>query len=153
MLNTSRPSIPQGASLGKLSNGWTDWHQMCHASAYPSWNEHTPNKLPLETQGGAWGLGVKHSKVWGSCQMVGPIGTNFTSADSSGNEHRLNRSRPSIPQGALWVGGHKLKSIGKLLNGCTDWHHILYTSADLSGSGHRLNKIRPTIPQAHFWGL
>ena len=41
-------------SLGKLSNGWTDWHQL-----------------------------------W------------FT----SGNGHRLNPSRPSIPQGAFWGGG------------------------------------------------
>ncbi len=39
MLNTSRPSIPQGASLGKLSNGWTDWHHIWHTSAYPSGNE------------------------------------------------------------------------------------------------------------------
>ena len=49
-------------SLGKLSNGWTDWHQF-----------------------------------W------------FTSADSSGNGHMLNPSRPSIPQGH-WegVGGHNI---------------------------------------------
>ena len=45
-------------SLGKLSNGWTDWHQL-----------------------------------W------------FTSADSSGNGHMLNPSRPSIPQGAFRGGG------------------------------------------------
>ena len=47
-------------SLGKLSNGWTDWHQL-----------------------------------W------------FTSADSSGNGHRLNPSRPSIPQGAFRGGGDR----------------------------------------------
>ena len=41
-------------TLGKQSNGWTDWHQL-----------------------------------W------------FTSADLSGNRHRLNPSRPSIPQGHL----------------------------------------------------
>ena len=29
----------------------------------------------------------------------------FTSADSSGNGHRLNTKRPSIPQGACRVGG------------------------------------------------
>ena len=45
-------------SQGKLSNGWTDWHQLC-----------------------------------------------FTSADSSGNGHRLNTSPPSIPQGACRGGG------------------------------------------------
>ena len=45
-------------SQRKLSNGWTDWHQL-----------------------------------W------------FTSADSSGNGHRLNTSHPSIPQGACRGGG------------------------------------------------
>ena len=94
-------------SLGKLSNGWTDWHQL-----------------------------------W------------FTSADSSGNGHRLNPSRPSIPQGAFGgVGGHKFKSLEKLSNDCTDWHRIWYTSADSSGNGHRLSTIRPTIPQGHFEGF
>ena len=46
------------------------------------------------------------------------------------------------------LGGHKLKSIGKLSNGCTDWHQIWYASVDSSGNGHRLKTIRPTIP----WG-
>ena len=45
-------------SQGKLSNGWTDWHQL-----------------------------------W------------FTSADSSGNGHRLNTSHPSIPQRGMSGGG------------------------------------------------
>ena len=77
----------------------------------------------------------------------------FTSADSSGNGHRLNTSRPSIPQGAFrgeGVGGHNFKSLGKLSNGCTDWHRIWYPSADSSGNGHRLNTIHPTIPQGNF---
>ena len=91
-LNTSHRSIPQGAlgggglgchkfkSLAKLSNGWTDWHHIWHTSADPSGNGYTPNKLPLETQGGHLGvLGVKHSKVWESCQTAGPIGTTFGS--------------------------------------------------------------------------
>ena len=63
-LNTSHPSIPQVAfrgggggghkfkSLGKLSNGWTDWPPIWHTSADPSGNGCMPNKLPLETQGG-----------------------------------------------------------------------------------------------------
>ena len=77
----------------------------------------------------------------------------FTSVDSSGNGHRLNKSRASIPQVALGgggVGGHNLKSLGKLSNGCADWHRSWYTSADSSGNGHRLNTIRPTIPQGHL---
>ena len=53
---------------------------------------------------------------------------------------------PQYPRGHFWGGGigHKFKSLGKLLNGCTDWHHIWYTSADSSGNGHRVNTIRPT---------
>ena len=75
----------------------------------------------------------------------------FASADSSGNGHRLNPCRPSIPQGACGgVGGHKFKSLGKLSNGCTDWHRIWYTLADSSVNEHRLKAIRPTIPQGHF---
>ena len=119
MLNKSRPSIPQGAfggglgchklkSLGKLSNGWTDLHQIWHTSADPSGNGYTPNKLPLETHGGHLrgfraqtfkSLG-KLSNGWTDWHQLW-----FTSADSSGNGHRLNPSRPSIPQGALGGGG------------------------------------------------
>ena len=62
----------------------------------------------------------------------------FTSADSSGNGHRLNTSRPIIPQGAFWgvLGGHKFKCLGKLSNCSTDWHQIWYMSADSSGNVH-----------------
>ena len=111
---------------------------------------------PSRHKGGTWGvLGVKHSKVWVKLSNGWTDWHQlwFTSADSSGNGHRLNPSRPSIPQGALGVGGHKLKSTGKLSNGCTDWHRIWYKSADSSGNGHRLNTIRPTIPQGHFEGF
>ena len=45
------------------------------------------------------------------------------------------------------LGGHKLKSLGKLSNGWTDWHQICYTSVDSSGNGHSLKTIRPTA----FW--
>ena len=101
-------------SQGKLSNGWTDWHQL-----------------------------------W------------FTSADSSGNGHRLNTSHPSIPQGACRgggvLGGHTFKSLGKLSNGWTDWHHLFFTRLDSSGNGHRLKTIRPNdTPGQHcgwFYGI
>ena len=93
---------------GKLSNGWTNWHQL-----------------------------------W------------FTSADSSGNGHRLNTSRPSIPQGACrgggGLGGHKFKSLWKLSKGWTDWHQIWYTSVDSSGNGLRLKQFAPRYLRAAFW--
>ena len=69
----------------------------------------------------------------------------FTSADSSGNGHRLNTSRPSIPQVAFGGGGglgcHQFKSMLKLSNGWTDWHQIWHTCADSSGNGYRPNKL------------
>ena len=52
-------------SLGRLSNGWTDWHH-----------------------------------IW------------YTSADSSGNGHRLNTICPSLGRGG--VRGHKFKSQGEM---------------------------------------
>ena len=37
----------------------------------------------------------------------------FTSADSSGNGHRLNKSRPSIPQGGFGWGGVRVSQFQK----------------------------------------
>ena len=97
---------------------------------------------PRGTRGGHLG-GVRGSTIQKFVEAVRLALLWFTSADSSGNGHRLNPSCPSIPQGAF-------KSIGKLSNGCTDWHPIWYTSADSPGNGHRLNTSRPIIPQGHF---
>ena len=77
----------------------------------------------------------------------------FTSADSSGNGHRLNTSRPSIPQGAYrGIGCHRFKSLEKLSNGWIDWHQIWHTSADPSGSGYTPNKL-PLETQGGTWGV
>ena len=66
-LNTTRPSIPQRAfrggglggqkfkSLGKLSNGWTDWHLIRYMSADSSGNGHNiyaKYYSPLNNPGG-----------------------------------------------------------------------------------------------------
>ena len=116
---------------------------------------HAKQNAPRDTRGHlGGGLGGQQLKNIGKLSDWHQLW--FTSADSSGNGHRLNTSRPSIPQGELGgggVGGHKLKSLGKLPNGCTSWHRIWYTSADSSGNGHRLNTIRPTIPQGQFFFL
>ena len=103
----------------------------------------------------------------------------FTSADSSGNGHRLNyKSSLNTPGGISAAGGggvrvsqiqksweavkrldrlaptlfSQIQKSGKLSNGCTDWHQIWYTSADSSGNGHRLNTIRPSICHGAFGG-
>ena len=75
------PSIPQGAirgwggggggghkfkSLGKLSNDWTDWHQILYTSADSSGNGPRLNTIRPSIPQGAFG-GVKGSqvpKVW-----------------------------------------------------------------------------------------
>ena len=110
---------------------------------------------PLDTPGGL--RGVSHT-----FKCLGKLSNNwtdwhhiwYTSADSSGNWHRLNTIRPSITQGAFWevLVGHKFKSMLKLSNGWTDWHQLRFTSADSSGNGDRLNTSRPIIPQGALGG-
>ena len=103
----------------KLSNGWTDWHQIWHTCADSSGNGYTPTILPFETQGGHMGvLGgqtfkslEKLSNGWADLHQLW-----FTSADSSGNGRRLNTSRPTMPRGNFFggggLGGHKFKCLG-----------------------------------------
>ena len=60
------PNIPGGISgvLGchkfksmlKLSNGWTDWHQIWYTCADSPGNGYSPNKLSFETQGALGGF-------------------------------------------------------------------------------------------------
>ena len=97
---------------------------------------------PRDTRGALGGvLGGKQFKSLGKLSDWHQLW--FTSADSSGNGHRLNTSCPSIPQGALGggLGCHKFKSLGKLSNGWTDWHQIWHISADPSGNGYTPNKL------------
>ena len=89
---------------------------------------------PRDTRGALGVLGGQQFKRMGKLSDWHQLW--FTSTVSSGNGDRLNTSRPSIPQGALGGGGlgcHKLKSLGKLSNGWTDWHQIWHTSADRLG--------------------
>ena len=142
--------------LGKLSNGWTDWHQIWYKSADSSANRHRLNIIrPSISQGAFWGvLGdhkfksmLKLSNGWTDWHQIWQ-----TCADSSGNGFTTNKL-PFETQGALWgLGGQTCKSLEKLSNGWTDWHQLWFTSADSSGSGHRLNTGRPTITQGAFWG-
>ena len=123
----------------KLPNGWADWHQIGHTCANSYLNGYTPNKLPLDTQGGHLGIlgGQQFKSMWKLSEWHQLW---FTSADSSGNGHRLSKVAPQYPRGHFGRGGgvacHKFKSLGKLSNGCTDWHHIWPTYADPSGNGY-----------------
>ena len=140
-------------SLGKLSNGWTA-PTLVHVCGFIwEWTQ-AKSKSPVNTPGALWGvLGGHKFKCWGKLSNGSTDWHQiwYKSADSSGNRHRLNTIRPSIPHGVL--GGHKFESLGKLSNTWSDWHQIWYTSAVSPGNGHRLNTIRPSISQGSFWGF
>ena len=125
-------------SLGKLSNNWTDWHQIGYTSADSSGNGHRLNTIsPSISKGAFWGVLGGHKLK--SCQTAGPIGTKF------GTHVQIHLGMPNkLP---------KFKSMLKLSNNWTDWHQIWYTSADSYGNGHRLNTIRSSISQGEFWGF
>ena len=53
-----------------LPNGWTNWHQIAHTCAGSSGNGYTPNKLPLETQGGGHMRGFSGSIIQKSVEAV-----------------------------------------------------------------------------------
>ena len=129
-LNPSRPSIPQVAfrgggggvgchkfkSLGKLSNGWTDCPKFATHLQIHLGMDILQTNCPSRHKGGTWGgfrgqtlksLG-KLSNGWTDWHQLW-----FTSADSSGNGHRLNPSRPSIPQGAIMGDGGRGSQIQK----------------------------------------
>ena len=109
--------------LGKLSNGWTDWHQIWYKYVDSCGNRHRLNTIrPSITQGVFGGYKFKRigklSNSWTDWHQIW-----YTTTDSSGNGHRLNTIRPSISHGAFWgvLGDHKFKSLLKLSNGWTDW--------------------------------
>ena len=118
-LNTIRRSITQGdiwggfrgghkfKRLGKLSNDWTDWHQLWFTSVDSSGNIHTLNiRRPSIPQGAfRWkGLGG-HKFIW------------YTSVDSSGNGHRLNTIRhDNIGRHFRGIiGGQQFKRLGNVV--------------------------------------
>ena len=80
----------------------------------------------------------------------------YTSADSSGNGHRLKQLALRYTRGH-WGGGRvrgqKLKSPENLPNGWTDWHQIWYTSADSHGNGQTVPRDPGEGGGGSFWGL
>ena len=91
-------------SLGKLSNCSTDWHQLRFTSAdtiHLGMDIQAKSKSPLYTPGSIWRVGGHQfkslRKLSNGCTDWHQIW--YTSADSSGNGHRLNTIRPTMPQG------------------------------------------------------
>ena len=104
---------------------------------------------PLNTTGGISG-GFRGSKFksekaekngWTDWHQI-----RYTSVDSSGNGHRLNTTRPTIPHDGILGGfsGSTIKKPGKcgqtagpIGNKCCPYN------AGESGNGQRLNKLAP----------
>ena len=107
-------------------------------------------QIPFGTQGGILGFfrGSQFQMSWEAVKLLDRLAPNLVHVCGFIWEWTwLNKTRPSIPQGAfLGFYGVTNLSLGKLPNGWTDWHHIRYTSVDSSENGHRLKTIRPTIP-------
>ena len=116
-LNTICPSTLGGGAggsqiqkSGEDSNGWSDWHQIWYTCRFIWEWIYAKQIAPIDTRGhlgGGGGLGGhtfkgqgKLSNGWTNWHQLW-----FTSADPSGNGHRLYTSRPSIPQGACRGGG------------------------------------------------
>ena len=86
-------------SIGKLSNGWTDWHQIWYMSVDSSGNGHRLKQLaPRYPRAALWVvLWDQKFKRLGNCgQTAGWIGNQFCTynADESGNGQRLNKLAP-----------------------------------------------------------
>ncbi len=145
-------------SFGKLSNGWTDLHQLWFTSADSSGNGHRLNtSRPSIPQGAFGGGGFRLSqiqKIWGSCQTAGPICTKC------GTHAQIHLGMDIAKQIAIRdtrghfgvLGGQTFKSLENLSNGWTDWHQIWHTCADSSGNGYTPNKL-PLETQGVFGGF
>ena len=86
-------------SLGKLPNGWTDWHQIRYTSVDSSGNGHRLKTIrPTIPHGGILGvLGSQQFKSLGNVvKRLDRLGINFAhyNAGDSGNGHRLNKLAP-----------------------------------------------------------
>ena len=102
-----------------------------------------PNKLNLKTQGGISG-GFRGSQLQKSGLSKGWTDWHqiwYTSADSSGNGHRLNTICPSTCGRGGGVRGSQIQKSGEDSNVWSDWHQIWYTCVNSSGNGYTPNKL------------
>ena len=97
-------------SLGKLSNGWTDWHQIWYMSVDSSGNGHRLKQLaPRYPRVALWVvLWDQQFKRLVNCgQTAGRIGNQFCTynADESGNGQRLNKLALLDTKGSILMWG------------------------------------------------
>ena len=78
-------------SMGKLPNGWTNWHEIRYTYVDSSANGHRLKTIrPTIPRGGIL-------RCFGKCQTAGSVGNKFCTyynAGESGNGHRLNKLTP-----------------------------------------------------------
>ena len=105
-----------------MSNGWSNWHQIWYTCADSSGNGYIrqtncPERHKRALGWGLWGQIFKRhwmlSNGWTDWHQLW-----FTSADSSGNGHRLNANHPSMPQVACRGGGVRGSHIQKVSGSC-----------------------------------
>ena len=140
--------------LRKLSNGWTDWHQVWYKSADSFGNRHRLNTIrPSIPQEGLGGQIQKFGEAVKQLDRLAPNLVHVCGFVLEWTYAKYNNSPLNIPGGNLGVlGGHKFKSMLKLSNGWTDWHQIWHTCADSSGNGYTPNKLIFET-QGGIWGF
>ena len=150
-------------SQGKMSNGWSDWHQIWYTYMCRFiWEWIRQINCPERhkgTRGG--GGGFRGSNIQKSGEAVkrldrlAPTLVHMVCRfiwEWAEAKYKSPLNTPGgMSGGGGGLGGHTLKSLGKLSNGWTDWHQIWYTSVDSSGNGHRLKQLAPRYPRAALW--
>ena len=92
-------------SLGKLSNGWTDWHQIWYTSVDSSGNGHRLKTIrPTIPRGNILGgfMGsTSFWEMWSNGRNDWEYILHMQNADDSGNGHRVNKLAPKTQWGAF----------------------------------------------------
>ena len=103
-------------SLGRLSNDWTDWHQIWYTSADGN------------GQAKYNSLGGHTFKSQRTCKGLVRLASNLVQCADS-----MKVTPNKVVTRSLHLGGFRGS---KLSNTWTDWHQLWFTSADSSGNGH-----------------
>ena len=99
--------------LKKLPNGWADLHQIWHTCANSYGNGYTPNKLPIETQGGHLGvLGGPTIQQSGEAVRLVPTLIHVCGFICE-RTYAKYKSPHNTPGGISGVGGYRVSQIQK----------------------------------------
>ena len=137
--------------LGNLSTGWTDWYQIWYKSADSPGNGHRLDTIRPSIPHGFGG--VTNSKVWGSCQTTGLIGTKF------GKRLRIRlgidigeiQFASHYPRGHFW--GFRGSQIQTFFEAVKRLDQIWHTCADSSRNGYTPNKLPWRHRGGGSWGF